>query len=257
MMLIDTHTHLYLDQFDEDRTEVVDRAKARDVNMLLLPNIDVSSIGPLKEMLSRHPEARGMMGLHPCSVGQDYKEQLRIIETELRSGEYIAVGEMGMDLFWDKTFFSEQQDAFRIQVAWAKELNLPVVIHVRDAFPEIFELLDELNDDRLQGVFHCFTGGREEAKKIASYGGFYYGIGGVATFKNGGLDKVIPHIDPEKIILETDSPYLAPKPHRGKRNESAYTAIIAQRVADILECPFGEIAAMTTANAMRLFSLER
>lgn len=256
-MIIDTHTHLYLDQFDEDRREVVDRAKARDVNMFLLPNIDVSSIGPLREMVATYPEARGMMGLHPCSVAKDYTQQLRIIESELRSGDYIAVGEIGVDLYWDKTFLDAQQDAFRIQVEWAKELNLPVVLHVRDAFPEIFDLLDELKDDRLRGVFHCFTGGQEEAAKVEAYESFYYGIGGVATFKNGGLDKVIPHLDPKKIILETDSPYLAPKPHRGQRNESAYAAIVAQRVADLLERSVEEVAALTTANALRMFELEK
>jgi TatD DNase family protein len=255
MQMIDTHTHLYLEQFDEDREAVVDRAKARDVNTFLLPNIDVSSIGPLKEMVDNYPNVKGMMGLHPCSVNKDFEAQLRVIETELRSGDYIAVGEMGIDLYWDKTFLKEQQEAFTIQVEWAKELNLPVVLHVRDAFTEVFELLDKLNDDKLRGVFHCFTGGEEEVKKIDAYGNFYYGIGGVVTFKKAGLDKILPLIPEEKLILETDSPYLAPTPHRGKRNESAYTAIVGQKVADVLERPLDAIAELTTANARRMFAL--
>lgn len=255
MQMIDTHTHLYLEQFDEDREAVLDRAKARDVNTFLLPNIDVSSIGPLKEMVDNYPNVKGMMGLHPCSVNKDFEAQLRVIETELRSGDYIAVGEMGIDLYWDKTFLKEQQEAFTIQVEWAKELNLPVVLHVRDAFTEVFELLDKLNDDKLRGVFHCFTGGEEEVKKIDAYGNFYYGIGGVVTFKKAGLDKILPLIPEEKLILETDSPYLAPTPHRGKRNESAYTAIVGQKVADVLERPLDAIAELTTANAKRMFAL--
>lgn len=255
MHLIDTHTHLYLEHFDEDRSEMMDRAKKEGVATFLLPNIDVSSIGPVREMLENYPEAKGMMGLHPCSVKADYREELKVIEAELRSGSYIAVGEMGMDLYWDKTFVEEQKVAFRTQIEWAKELDLPVVLHVRDAFDETFALLDEMNDERLRGVFHCFTGNEEHVQRILGYGGFYFGIGGVVTFKNGGVDKVLPHIPREKVILETDSPYLAPKPHRGKRNESAYTALVAQKVADLWETDIENVAEKTSQNAKQLFRL--
>ena len=255
MQLIDTHTHLYLEHFDEDRPEVMERAKAEGISTFLLPNIDVSSIGPVREMLDTYPEAKGMMGLHPCSVKADYQEELRVIEQELRGGSYIAVGEMGMDLYWDKTFVEEQKIAFRKQVEWAKELDLPIVLHVRDAFDETLALMDELNDERLKGVFHCFTGTEEHVDRILAYGDFYFGIGGVVTFKNGGVDKVLPHIPRELVILETDSPYLAPKPHRGKRNESSYTALVAQKVADIWETNIQEVGEITTQNARRLFKL--
>ncbi|WP_306642053.1 TatD family hydrolase [Sanyastnella coralliicola] len=256
MFLIDTHTHLYSSQFDEDREEMVQRAFDAGVKQMLLPNIDLESIQGMKDLVAAHPDAMyPMMGLHPCSVKADFQEVLATLKAELENGEYIAVGEMGMDLYWDKTFLEEQKEAFRIQIEWAKEKGLPVVLHVRDAFDETLSLLDELNDDRLTGVFHCFTGTEEHAQHIDGYGGFYFGIGGVVTFKNGGVDKVLPSIDRSKIILETDSPYLAPKPHRGKRNESAYTQLVAQRSADVLEMSIDELAALTTTNAQRLFNI--
>lgn len=256
MLLIDTHTHLYSDQFDEDRDHVMQQAIEANVGLMLLPNIDVSSIGPVKSMMENYPDhVRGMMGLHPCSVDENFEAELATIEQELRSGGYIAVGEMGIDLYWEKQFFVQQKEAFKIQVEWAKELDLPVVLHVRDAFEETLDLLDEINDDRLKGVFHCFTGGEQEVERINAYGNFYFGMGGVLTFKKSGLDQVLPLLPVDKVILETDSPYLAPTPHRGKRNESAYTRIVAQRMADLKEVSIEKVAAETTANAQRLFKL--
>ena len=185
------------------------------------------------------------------------EQELTTIEDTLRNSgrRYVAVGEIGFDLYWDKITLAIQHEAFERQVAWAKELGLPIVIHVREAFDELFEALDRLNDDRLSGVVHCFTGDLEQAQRVVAYCDFYLGIGGVATYKNGGLDAVLPHIDRNRVILETDSPYLAPLPYRGKRNESAYTAVVAQRVADLWECPVADVAATTTANAKRLFAL--
>ncbi len=256
MLLIDTHTHLYLEQFDEDRASVMQNALDANVELMLLPNIDVRSIGPVKSMMETYPEnVRGMMGLHPCSVEGNFEADLNVIETELRKGGYVAVGEMGIDLYWEKKYFEQQKEAFKIQVAWAKELDLPIVLHVRDAFDETLDLLDEINDDQLKGVFHCFTGGEKEIERINAYGNFYFGMGGVLTFKKSGLDQVLPLLPADKVILETDSPYLAPTPHRGKRNESAYTRIVAQRMADLKEVSLEVVAEETTANAKRLFKL--
>jgi TatD DNase family protein len=255
-MYIDTHTHLYSDQFEGDRDAMMQRAIAQGVDLMLLPNIDVASIGPMKSLAGKWPNnTRMMMGLHPCHVDASFEDELRVIKTELFSGNYCAVGEFGIDLYWDKSFLAEQQAAFRTQVEWAKELDLPVVLHVRDAFQEVFDLLDELNDERLRGVFHCFTGGMDELRKVDAYGGFYFGIGGVLTYKRSGLDAVLPEIPLEKIILETDSPYLAPIPHRGKRNESAYVPHVAERMSEVLGISIKEVGTVTTANAKRLFRL--
>ncbi len=256
MLLTDTHTHLYSESFEEDRHDMVKRAIDAGVQTMLLPNIDLSSIGPLTSLVNEWPEnIFGMMGLHPCSVGADVDKQLSIIKTELYSGDYLAVGEMGVDLYWDQTYLEEQKHAFRTQVAWAKELDLPVVLHVRDAFEEVFALMDELNDDRLRGVFHCFTGGESEIKRICDFGGFYFGIGGVITYKKSGLSEIAPLIPEKLLLLETDSPYLPPTPHRGKRNESSYLTLIAQRFADSREVSIEHIAEVTTANARELFRI--
>ena len=196
------------------------------------------------------------MGLHPGNVKEDWQIQLETMKSHLfNSNKYIAVGEIGMDLYWDKTFIEEQKEAFKIQVNWAKELNLPIVIHARDAFQEIFDILDVLNDNQLTGVFHCFTVGISEATHILNYGGFKLGIGGVVTYKNAGLDKVLLEIDLEHLILETDSPYLPPTPHRGKRNESSYILHIAEKLADIYQVKLQEIEEKTTASANELFKL--
>ncbi len=256
MMLIDTHTHLYASQFDEDREPAIQAAKDLGVGMFLLPNIDSTSISGLKKLSEMDSSILPMMGLHPCSVNESLEEELEIIEKELNSEtNYIAIGEIGMDLYWDKTFIKEQEYAFRKQIDWAKERNLPIAIHCREAFDEILTVLDEVNDEKLFGVFHCFTGTLDQAQHILSYGNFKLGIGGVVTFKNGGLDKVLPHIDIDDIILETDAPYLAPSPFRGKRNESKYLLNIAQKLADIYQIPLDALAEKTSNNARQLFNL--
>ena len=256
MQFVDTHTHLFSPAFDEDRTEIVQRAIKAGVETMLLPNIDVESIEPLYNLCAQFPQnCFPMMGLHPGSVDEKWEENLEIIRTNLFERKNCAVGEIGMDLYWDKTFVNEQAEAFRRQVNWAKELNLPIVIHAREAFDEIFAIVDELNDERLTGVFHCFTGSLEQAKKIQNYGGFKLGIGGVLTYKKAGLDDILKDVDMSELILETDSPYLPPTPHRGKRNESAYLLHVAEKLADVKGITLAEVAQITTKNANELFKL--
>ncbi len=256
MQFVDTHTHLFSPAFDEDRTEIVQRAIKAGVETMLLPNIDVESIEPMYNLCAQFPQnCFPMMGLHPGSVDEKWEENLEVIRTNLFERKNCAVGEIGMDLYWDKTFVNEQAEAFRRQVNWAKELNLPIVIHAREAFDEIFAIVDELNDDRLTGVFHCFTGTLEQAKKIQNYGGFKLGIGGVLTYKKAGLDEILKDVDLSELILETDSPYLPPTPHRGKRNESAYLLHVAEKLADVKGISLTEVAQITTKNANELFKL--
>ena len=257
MEWIDTHTHLYLPQFDEDRAEVMKRCETSGVNRLLLPNIDTDSLDQVDQMVKDYPgRAIPMMGLHPCSVGEDVEEQLsRIGEILFNDPQrFVAVGEIGIDLYWDKSTFEKQVLAFKRQIEWAKELNKPIVIHARDSFDEIFAVLDEVKDPRLFGVFHCFTGTEAQALKAIDLG-FYLGIGGVLTFKNGGLDQSLANIPIDHMVLETDSPYLAPVPYRGKRNESSYIPIIGEKLAQLKEIPLDEVAKVTTRNAVKLFSL--
>ncbi|MFT4660886.1 MAG: TatD DNase family protein [Patiriisocius sp.] len=254
MKLIDTHSHMYSDKFNEDLELAVKRAKEVHVSKIYMPNIDLESIEPMKKLASDFPGFFvPMMGLHPCSVGADVEEVLSKIKSELDLGGYVAVGEIGIDLYWDKTFFKEQEHAFRTQISWAKEKQLPIVIHARDSFDEIFSIVDEMNDDRLTGIFHCFTGDIDQAHKIINYGGFKMGVGGVLTFKNSGLDAVVKEIDLKHFVLETDSPYLSPMPHRGKRNESAYVSLVAQKLADIHELPIERVAEITTNNALEVY----
>ena len=253
MQFIDTHAHLYLDQFDVDRDEVVRRALDSGVKKIYLPNIDSSSIESMLEMETNYPDVcLPMMGLHPCSVDAGYKEQLEIVRQWLDRRSFVAVGEIGTDLYWDKTYKAEQEDAFRTQIAWARELGIPVVIHSRDSLDWSIDIIEDEQDGSLGGVFHCFNGTVEQAARIVDLG-FYMGLGGVATFKNSGMDNVVPHLDRGHCVLETDAPYLTPTPHRGKRNESAYVPLIAQRVADLWEMTAEEVADITTANANRLF----
>ncbi len=255
MILTDTHSHLYSDQFDADFKEVLGRCEEQQIRRIFLPNIDLASIPRMHKLQEDYPALFfPMMGLHPCSVAENYMEVLDTMENMLREGKYCAVGEIGIDLYWDKTTLSIQQAAFRRQVGWAKELGLPIVIHARDSFDELFELLDELNDDRLTGIFHCFTGTLEQAQRVLAYGGFMLGIGGVVTFKNSGLDKVVAQLPLESLVLETDSPYLAPHPYRGKRNETAYLQLVAQKVADIHETTIEKVAEMTTSNSKKVFN---
>lgn len=255
MNFIDTHTHLYLDQFKDDIDSVIQNAIDSGVSKMLLPNIDSNTIASMNALSEKFPGVcYPMIGLHPSDVKENYQEELAIVKKESESNKYIAIGEIGIDLYWDKTFLVQQQEAFSFQLELAKSLALPVVIHARDSFDEIFEVLDQHNDDSLTGVLHCFTGNLEQANRIINYGGFKLGIGGVATFKNGGLDKVIPHIDLEHLILETDSPFLAPTPYRGKRNESQYIPIIADKIAQMKGIKIEEVAEVTTVNALGLFA---
>lgn len=257
-MFVDTHTHLFTDAFDDDRKEVVERAINSGIEKLLLPNIDIASIGPMHELEKQFPDnCYAMMGLHPGSVNENWEQDLEVIREHLFSRKYIAVGEIGMDLYWDKTFIEEQKLVFSKQVEWAKELQIPIAIHAREAFDEIFEILDEMNDDRLTGVFHCFTGTVEQATHIKSYGGFKLGIGGVLTYKKAGLDEVLKSVDLDQLILETDSPYLSPVPFRGKRNESSYILHIAERLCGVYGTTMREIEYHTTKNALELFTLSR
>lgn len=253
-MFVDTHTHLFVDAFDEDRTEIVQKAINAGVEKMLLPNIDIDTIDAMNALSKAFPNnCFPMMGLHPGSIKEDWKDRLEIIRKNLFDGEYVAVGEIGMDLYWDKTFVKEQAEAFRMQVEWAKELKLPIVIHAREAFEPIFEILDEINDEHLTGVFHCFTGTIEQANHVLSYGGFKLGIGGVLTYKKAELDKVLEQVDLKHLILETDSPYLPPVPFRGKRNESSYILHIAEKLTEVYNVPLSKIEEMTTASARELF----
>ncbi|MFD1551505.1 hydrolase TatD [Putridiphycobacter roseus] len=254
MFYIDTHTHLYVDEFKEDRQEMMERAMKNGVQKFLLPNIDLASMPKMFALTKAYPkQCFPMLGLHPCSVAADYLSVLEKIETELNQNTVIAIGEIGIDLYWDKTTLAIQKAAFKIQIEWAKKLKLPIVIHVRDAFEEVFEVLDELNDNNLTGVFHCFTGNLDQAKKALSYGGFKLGLGGVLTFKNSGLDKVIENLTLKDLVLETDSPYLAPTPYRGKRNESAYLVKVAEKLAEIFKVDQLTISEQTNANTLEIF----
>lgn len=256
MHLIDTHTHLFAEQFDKDRNEVVERAIQNGVQQMLLPNINSSTIDAMLALCQQFPShCAPMMGLHPCDVKENYLEELAIVDQWLSKGGFVAVGEIGIDLYWDRSTLSIQQDAFRKQIALAKKHRLPIAIHVRDSFQEVFDIIDELNDGSLKGVFHCFTGNEEQAQHILSYGGFKLGVGGVVTFKNAGVDKTLSKISLEHLILETDSPYLAPSPHRGKRNESSYVPVIANKLADIYQVDVAEVARITTQNAQALFGI--
>lgn len=256
MEFIDTHTHLFVEQFDSDREQVVQSAIDAGVNKLLLPNIDLDSIQAMHDLVNAFPDhCLPMMGIHPCSVTDKWEEELAVIEKHLFSGKYVAVGEIGIDLYWDKTTVDYQQQAFAKQIEWAKQLGLPIVIHVRDAFDEAFEVVDSLNDEQLTGVFHCFTGSVEQAQHIINYGGFKLGLGGVLTFKNSGLDQVVSGLSMEHFIIETDSPYLAPAPFRGKRNESSYVTYVASKLAEIKGISIEQVAEITTKNAKELFGL--
>ena len=252
-MLIDTHAHLYLDQFDEDRDEMLQRARNNGIKKFFLPNIDSSTIDIMLAMEEKYPGACfAMMGLHPCSVKNNYKEELAIVEKWLNKRPFVAVGEIGTDLYWDKTFIEEQKDAFRIQANWAKELGIPIVIHCRDSMDLTIDLVQQEQDGRLRGIFHCFGGSPEQANKIIDLG-FYMGIGGVLTFKKSGLDETVQHISLNHLVLETDSPYLAPTPFRGKRNESAYIHQIGEKLASIKETTIEEVARITSENAEKIF----
>ena len=255
MKLIDTHSHIYSEAFDEDIAEAIQRAKDANVGQILLPNIDSESIEPMFKLVRDYPGfCLPMMGLHPTSVKENYEEELAICEKWLNKESFIAIGEIGIDLYWDKIFLKEQQFVFDQQLKWAVERNLPVVIHARESFSEIFEILESFKSQNLKGVFHSFTGNFEQANKAIDMG-FLLGLNGILTFKNSGLDKVIKEIDTKYLILETDSPYLAPTPKRGKRNESAYVALIAEKLAEIHNLSIDEVTKITSRNARDLFQI--
>ena len=251
-MLIDTHAHLYANQFDQDRDEMIARAEANGIKKFFLPNIDSSSIEGMLALEDKYPDkCFAMMGLHPCSVKEDYKKELAIVEDWLRKRPFTAVGEIGIDLYWDKTFFEQQKDAFIQQVEWAIDFNLPIVIHCRESMDITIKLVEQYKG-KVKGVFHCFGGSLEQAKKIMDLG-FLMGIGGVLTYKKANLAPVVKEIPLEYLVLETDAPYLAPVPFRGKRNESGYVLHVAEHLAKAKEITLETLAEETSKNALNLF----
>jgi|TARA_B100002003_G_C14018813_1_gene491370 TatD DNase family protein len=257
MKFIDTHTHLFLNQFDKDIDLVINNAIASGINKMFLPNISSETTNSMMELCRKYPEnCFAMMGLHPCDVKKEsIDKELLHVEQMLEKNKFIAVGEIGLDLYWDKTTLNIQKEAFETQIKLAKKHQLPIVIHVRESFNEAIEIVEKLNDDSLSGVFHCFTGDVGDAKRITDLENFYFGIGGVLTFKNSGLENTIKEIDIEYLILETDSPYLTPAPFRGKRNESKYIINIAEKLAEVKGVSLDKIAEITNKNASNLFKL--
>ena len=253
--MIDTHTHLYSEEFDKDRAEMIARAKAAGVTRCFIPAIDSSYTERMFQLKHEYPNYVFLMnGLHPCNVKENYKEELTHVENLMPTHSFCAIGEIGIDLYWDKTFLKEQQEAFAWQIQLAKKHQLPIVIHCREAFEEVFEVLESEKGDDLFGIFHCFSGTEAQAHRAIGYG-LHLGIGGVVTFKNGNIDKFLRNIDLQHIVLETDSPYLAPVPYRGKRNESAYIVQVADKLSDIYELPVDEIKRITTENATKIFKI--
>ena len=254
-MITDTHTHLYSEQFDEDRKEMMQRAKDAGVSRFFIPAIDSSHTESMFLLEKEFPnDVFLMMGLHPTYVNENYVEELAHVKKWLDQRKFYAIGEIGIDLYWDKSFLTQQQEAFKTQIKWAKEKKLPIVIHCRDAFDEIFEILETEKSDDLRGIFHCFTGTLSQAKQAISYN-MKLGIGGVATFKNGKIDQFLNEIDIKHIVLETDAPYLAPTPFRGKRNESSYITKVIDKLVDIYKLSFDEIAEITTQNSKDVFGI--
>ncbi len=255
MIITDTHTHLYSESFDEDREVIIERAIQSGVQRFFIPAIDSTYTKRMLDLEASYPEnVFLMMGLHPTHVKENFKEELAHVEHMLSQRKFYAVGEIGIDLYWDKTFLEQQQEAFRIQIQWAKKHKLPIVIHCRQSFDEIFEILEDTKGDDLYGIFHCFTGTKEQALKAISYN-MKLGIGGVATFKNGKIDQFLDQIPLDDIVLETDSPYLAPVPYRGKRNESAYIIKVLEKLENIYGMDTSHIAHITTENSKSVFGI--
>ncbi len=251
--LVDTHSHLYLKEFDGDRSEMVQRALEAGVEKIFLPNIDSSVVNEMLALEAAYPShVHAMMGLHPCSVKDNYQEELGIVEDWLGKRPFCAIGEIGIDLYWDKTTLDIQIEAFRFQIALAKKHNLPIVIHSRESTELILDILGDEKDERLRGILHCFTGSVEQAGQAFALG-FYLGIGGVVTYKNAGLDMVVSQLPLEWLVLETDAPYLSPVPFRGKRNESAYVRLVAEKVAAVKSIDLETVGRVTTANAKNIF----
>jgi TatD DNase family protein len=255
MILTDTHTHLYYVVDKEDRAEQMERCFKNEITRLFLPNVNSQSVEMVMGLAKAYPQnCFPMLGLHPCDVKENFEEELSTIKYHIEKNKIYAIGEIGIDLYWDKAFLKQQQQAFITQINWAKNLNLPIVIHCRDAFNEVFEVLKSQKDDKLRGIFHCFTGDLNQANTAIDLG-FYLGIGGVVTYKKTGLDKVVEEIDLQHIVLETDAPYLAPTPFRGKPNETSYLIYTAQKIADIKNISLEEVAKITTANSIKIFGV--
>ncbi len=253
MELIDTHAHIYLKQFNTDRKEVIARAIGSSISRIFLPNIDISTLSSALELETEFPGlCYAMIGLHPCSVNADFEQELKTLEEWLSKRSFSGIGETGTDLYWDQSFRDQQIESLKIQVNWAEKYKLPIILHSRDSLDLSIQIIEEAHSKDLTGIFHCFTGSLDQARQIINLG-FYLGIGGVLTFKNSDLGSVIENIPPEKIVLETDSPYLTPHPHRGKRNEPAYIQLIAQRLAEIYDTDISTIADITTKNAKKIF----
>ncbi len=255
MILTDTHTHIYyLETINELQTQI-DLCLQNNVKRLFLPCVDVASIAKIESICQSYPTlCFPMLGLHPCDVKDDFEQNLQIIQEAFNRLNPCAIGEIGIDLFWDKTFVKQQTKAFNLQITWAKENNLPINIHCRDAFDEVFEVLESYKGNHLRGIFHCFTGNLQQAQKVINLG-FYLGIGGVVTYKNSGLAEVIAQLSLENLVLETDAPYLAPVPFRGKPNQSAYLVHIAQKIADIYQTSIENVAEITTQNSIKVFGM--
>lgn len=255
MIVTDTHTHLYSEAFNEDRDEMIKRALHKNVSRFFIPAIDSTYTDAMLQLENDYPKhVFLMMGLHPTHVKDNYKDELKHVEEMLNKRKFYAVGEIGIDLYWDKSTLKIQQEAFRYQIELAKKHRLPIAIHCRDAFDEIFEILEDEKDEDLFGIFHCFTGTREQAHQAISCN-MKLGIGGVVTFKNGKIDTFLNEIDLKHIVLETDSPYLAPVPFRGKRNESAYIIEVLDKLSDLYNMPIAEVASITTQNSMDIFKI--
>ncbi|MCW3083521.1 MAG: Hydrolase TatD [Bacteroidetes bacterium] len=256
MILTDTHTHLYSTEFDADRTALIEKAMTAGVTRFFMPNVASESIPGMFRVEQQFPDhCFAMMGLHPCSVNVSYQQELVVMQHWLEKRKFAAIGEIGIDLYWDKTFFEQQQDAFRTQIRWAKKYNLPYVIHSRNAFDETMAIVNEFKEEKIKAIFHCYSGNVEQAEQVLALGTFKLGIGGVVTFKNSGLDKVVEAVDLKHLVLETDAPYLAPMPHRGKRNEPDYLTLIAQKIADIKKISIEEVAEVTTQNSKDVFGM--
>lgn len=256
MILTDTHTHLYSKEFDEDRNTLIEKAINAGVTRFFLPNVDSETIPAMFQVVKQFPEnCFPMIGLHPCSVNTHYQQEIHVMEYWLSKRSFVAIGEIGIDLYHDKTYFIQQQDAFRKQIEMAQKHNLPYVIHSRNSFDEVMEIVMEYANDYTKAVFHCFSGTVEQAQKVVDLGNFKLGIGGVVTFKNAGLDKVVEAIDLKHLVLETDAPYLAPMPYRGKRNEPDYLLLIAKKIAEIKNISMEEVAAITTQNSIDVFGI--
>ena len=256
MYFVDTHSHLFWEHFEDDLQQVVQRAKDAGIEKIVVPNVDLDTYEAMINLVDRYKQMMyPALGLHPSSAKEDYQTVLDKLFSFFPIHDFCAIGEIGLDYYWDKTFVEQQKEAFRWQVRFAKEHNLPVIIHTRDSFDDVMEIVEDEKTENLRGVFHCFTGTQEEAERILNLDGFYLGIGGVLTFKNSKLANVVKEIPLERLVLETDSPFLTPHPYRGKRNESAYLVLVARKLAEVKNVDLETIARVTTENAESLFGI--